>query len=386
MDDDDLPSGALGCSIANAGDINGDGYDDLIAGGYGPRYTYGGAYIYLGGPDFGSGERQPDLILPGGYCHGEGGYKENFGWQVAGGGDFNADGFDDVMVSARSYGPNSGRIYIYFGGDPMDTVEDVTVEGETAGNELGLCPIDLLYNSNGAYAIFGSIFVSERGKAYVLFGGEDYDDAVDLEIWGRNDSSGLTWGGGASSAGDVDHDGRDDFILAAPVEHGPTWDGAVYFYRGGNFTDDVYDAWLEGRNGEEPGWTIEEAGDFTGDGRDEFLMGSYAADLPKVWLCTFTGTGIEEIDRGDTGLELKLSATVTRNEVRFTYDKPLNEEVTLTIYDVTGALVRRYAALKESGAVWDLRDNLGRRVPSGAYTVRLTTRDAAVTQKVIVVK
>ncbi|MBN2378780.1 FG-GAP repeat protein [candidate division WOR-3 bacterium] len=398
MDDDDLPS-YLGSSMSNAGDVNGDGYNDLIASGYSGWSTsiYGGAYIYFGGPDFGPGERQPDVMLLGGLNHGSDGYKEYFGFEVGGGGDFNADGYDDVIISAPTYGNDeiikAGRVYVYFGGDPMDTVEDVAFTGEGPGHWLGKCPIDLLQNLVGAYAAFGTeYFASNRGKAYVLFGGKEYDDIVDVEILGRNEFSHLTLNGGTKSAGDADYDGRDDLIIGAPMDFyyiGDTVDwlkGAAFFYRGGRVIDEVFDGWLEGSQDERVGQSLAPAGDFNGDGRSEFLVSNYTANMKKVWLCTFTGPGIEEGKEKDAGLELILSATVTRNEVRFYYDKPVNKEATLSIYDVTGALVRRYEGLKESGAVWDLRDDLGRRVSRGAYTVRLTTEDAAATQRVVVVR
>ena len=384
MTDEELRTMGMGASLANAGDVNTDGWEDLIVGSPYSRYgdVGGAAYIYFGGPGFGSGEHDPDVIIAG---HGGG-----FGWQVGGGGDFNADGFDDVIVGA----PSANSIYIYFGGDPMDTVEDVNFYDQEA-HFLAETTIDLLAKDKGAHAVFGSELwpsgsATRPGKAYVLFGGEDYDNIPDLEIIGRTDSSHLTLGG-ASSAGDSDHDGRDDFTLGAPVEYRQVedewWRGATYFYRGGNVIDEVFDGWLEGEGKEEePGWMLAPAGDFDGDGRSEFLASSYAAyPITRVWLCKFTGVGIEERKEENTRLRLELSATVTRDAVRFYYQKPLSKEASLTIYDVSGALVRRWINLTEPSVEWDLRDDQGRRVPSGVYTARLDIKDGGATARKVVV-
>jgi len=388
MTAEDLPTMDFGCSLANAGDVNTDGWEDLIVGSYTSRYgtVHGAAYIYFGGPGFGTGEHDPDVIIAG---HGGG-----FGWQVGGGGDFNADGFDDVIVGAAQAG-----VYIYFGGDPMDTVEDVTFSDDEAPF-LAFNPIDLLDNGSYAHAVFGSEFwpgegATRPGKAYVLFGGKDYDNIPDVEIIGRTDSSYLTAIGGTVSTGDADRDGRDDFILGAPSEDrlvgDEWWEGAAYFYRGGNVIDDVFDGWLEGEVNEHVGCSFAPAGDFDDDGRSEFLVSNWSGvTLERVWLCKFTGSGVEEKEDIDKGLQLELSATVTQEAVRFYYDKPLTKEASLTIYDVSGALVRRWINLTESSVEWDLRDDQGRRVPSGVYTARLDIKDGGATarntRKVVVLR
>ncbi|MBA7594460.1 hypothetical protein ES703_01403 [subsurface metagenome] len=382
MTDEELRTMGMGASLANAGDVNTDGWEDLIIGSPYSRYgdVGGAAYIYFGGPGFSPGEHDPDVIIAG---HGGG-----FGWQVGGGGDFNADGFDDVIVGA----PDANSIYIYFGGDPMDTVEDVNFYDQEA-RFLAESPIDLLHKENGAHAVFGSELwpgegATRPGKAYVLFGGKDYDNIPDVEIIGRTDSSYLTAIGGTVSTGDADHDGRDDFITGSVDEFYSegTYYGAAYFYRGGNVIDSICDGWLEGEANDAVASRFAPAGDFDDDGRNEFLVSHYTPVIfPKVWLCKFTGVGVKESEGEDKRLRLELSATVTQEAVRFYYDKPLNKEASLTIYDVSGALVRRYRNLTESSVQWDLRDEQGRKVPSGVYTARLDIKDGGATARKVVV-
>ncbi len=386
MTDEELRTMGMGASLANAGDVNTDGWEDLIIGSPYSRYgdVGGAAYIYFGGPGFATGEHDPDVIIAG---HGGG-----FGWQVGGGGDFNADGFDDIIVGAAQAG-----VYIYFGGDPMDTVEDVTFYDQEAPF-LAFNPIDLLAKENGAHAVFGSELwpgegATRPGKAYVLFGGKDYDNIPDVEIIGRTDSSYLTAIGGTVSTGDADHDGRDDFITGSVDEFYSegTYYGAAYFYRGGNVIDSICDGWLEGEANDAVASCFAPAGDFDDDGRSEFLVSNWAGvTLERVWLCKFTGVGVEESEGEDKRLRLELSATVTQEAVRFYYNKPLNKEANLTIYDVSGALVRRYRDLIESSVEWDLRDSQGRQVPSGVYTARLVIKDGGATarntRKVVVLR
>src|SRR5688500_15527057 len=124
----------FGYSAANAGDVNGDGYDDQIVGapGEGSLGTDAGrAFVYFGGP---GGDAVADLTLTGQ------GAGDNFGVSVSTAGDFNADGYSDVIVGAPYNdvgGSNSGRAYIYFGGSAPNAIADHIITGANAENQYG---------------------------------------------------------------------------------------------------------------------------------------------------------------------------------------------------------------------------------------------------------
>ncbi|MBK8381484.1 MAG: FG-GAP repeat protein [Ignavibacteria bacterium] len=117
----------FGSSVSSAGDVNGDGYSDVIvgailndAGGTGA----GRAYIYFGGSSM---NNVADLIMTG-----EAG-SDQFGVSVSSAGDVNGDGYSDVIVGANGNdagGSNAGRAYIYFGGSAMNNVADVIMTGQ----------------------------------------------------------------------------------------------------------------------------------------------------------------------------------------------------------------------------------------------------------------
>ena len=110
--------------MGTAGDVNGDGYDDVVVGAClndnSSGVNAGAAYVLYGGA---SPNAVVDLTL-----HGTVG-ADDFGYSVGTAGDVNGDGYDDLVVGAYySYagGAYSGQAYVYFGGASPDTVADVT--------------------------------------------------------------------------------------------------------------------------------------------------------------------------------------------------------------------------------------------------------------------
>jgi hypothetical protein len=103
-------SNGAGGAVAGAGDLNGDGFDDVVVGAHANGAggaNAGRAYVYHGGPAV---DAVADLTLTGAET------GDRFGFSVGSAGDVNGDGFDDVIVGAYANdagGTDAGRAYVY---------------------------------------------------------------------------------------------------------------------------------------------------------------------------------------------------------------------------------------------------------------------------------
>ena len=116
--------------MATAGDVNGDGYADVVVGAYGYSSDTGRAYVYLGGA---SGLATTAATTLTGEATGN-----DFGDSVATAGDVNGDGYADVVVGAYGYSSGTGRAYVYLGGaSGLATTAATTWTGEATDNYFG---------------------------------------------------------------------------------------------------------------------------------------------------------------------------------------------------------------------------------------------------------
>jgi Ca2+-binding RTX toxin-like protein len=155
---------SLGFSVASAGDINKDGFDDIIVGAYGVRDSDGlstGAAYLIFGTDEGFPEELDLATLDGttGFQITGAAEGDNAGWSVAGAGDVNGDGFDDLIVGANRATPTvetTGAAYVVLGKATGGTTGDDVLKGSSGQNTLsGLAGNDDLYGASGSDVLYG---------------------------------------------------------------------------------------------------------------------------------------------------------------------------------------------------------------------------------------
>ena len=255
----------LGISVSSAGDVDGDGFDDVIVG------SRTRAYIFHGGTDI---DDSYDLLMNGEKS------TDSFGYSVSGAGDLNNDGYDDVIVGAGqndAAGTDAGRAYVYYGGTNMDSAADVVLTGENPGDYFGISVSgsgDV--NGDGFDDVIVGASCSDAGgfnsgRVYIYYGKTRMDSIADVVITAESEARYL--GSSVSGAGDVNNDGYDDVVVGAPYYNGSL--GAAYVYLGGTSMDSTPDTvFTGGESYENLGSSVSAAGDVNNDGYDDIVIGS----------------------------------------------------------------------------------------------------------------
>ena len=320
-----------GRSVSNAGDVNGDGLDDLIIGAHRSNLsdTDAGASYVVFGQASGAPVELSNLLAAGstGFVISGGAADENAGLSVSGAGDLNGDGFADLVIGAPVASPNgtwSGASYVVYGKTDTDPVDLSTIatDGDTGGFVIGgLTAGDFVGQSvSGAGDVNGDGYDDlivgayqadpnepNAGATYVVYGrpdvsGDKIGTSIDLaeitaDVGGfvingalENDQSGYS----VSSAGDVNGDGYDDLIVGAPyADPNASGSGASFVVFGsasgstfeladlttGAVTDPASGFVINGYSEEDySGFSVSGAGDVNGDGLDDLIVGSPGSD------------------------------------------------------------------------------------------------------------
>jgi hypothetical protein len=293
-----------GLTVA-AGDINGDGIDDLIIGApyadQGGRTSVGETCVIYGGPSLPDtidlNSTSADLTVYGDYT------GDLSGAAVAAG-DIDGDGTADIIIGAYAAGADgrlsAGETYAIYGGDSLpatidlnSTSADLTVYGDDSGDNCGRSLAVGNVNGDGADDLIVGALQADppggnaAGKTYVIYGDASLPATIDLSttnadlmVFGDDEADMLSQG---VVAGDINSDGTHDLIISASRADAPggSYAGKTYVIYGGPslpdtidlnstsadltvYGDDAYDY---------SGHAVAE-GDINGDGTHDLIVGA----------------------------------------------------------------------------------------------------------------
>jgi hypothetical protein len=296
---------SAGSSVAGAGDVDANGHDDLLVGARHNRdggYEAGAAYLVLG-PVTGT------LDLSSADAKLLGDEWDAAAQDVSAAGDVNADGHDDLLVSAETTGFYVGPICLVLGPVTgtldLSSVADAQLLGERRYDfvESGTGAGDV--DADGHDDLLVGAFLNEEGgpaagAAYLVLGpvtGTRNLRLADAKLLG---DEGDQAGTGIAAAGDVDGDGHDDLLVGAPGnDEGGRDAGAAYLVLGpvtGTHDLSLADAKLLGEErGDATSW-VSGAGDVDGDGHDDLLAANYSG---AAYLVLGPVTGAIPLSRAD---------------------------------------------------------------------------------------
>ena len=279
----------LGHKLVAAGDQNMDGYDDILVANWGT----GEVFLYFGGNPM---DTIPDMVFTEEHIY-------NFGYLPLECRDLNGDTYPDFTIGSDCERANS-EVYVYFGGPMLDNQWDLMLEPDT--NHIGSGTNFGQYSSMGDFngdgyddLVIGAPFYLPidfiEGKIFIYYGGPDFDATPDFTITGDHDLSGLhNLAFYISCYGDANNDGYND-ILSRGFYGSEISDGRMLFL-GGSPPDSLPD-WELRWYGLSSSFMLRSGSfiipDFTGDGCDEIVLGGI---LYGGACSAFIFYGGEEID------------------------------------------------------------------------------------------
>ena len=296
------PGALAGASVASAGDVDNDGFDDILIGSIGGRGTVhpaGAAHLIRGGPlsgfiplSIGADAKFTGLA--------EG---DELGTAVSGVGDINSDGYRDIAIGAPNQEvgalTDAGATYVWFGpisGTQSVASADISISSAVNEASFGsaIAPVGDI-DGDGVFDLLigaprSSVGGPSAGAAYLFLGAAlppplvTTADAIALLVGDPYARAGSS----LSPAGDLDHDGFADYWVGAR-QQGALKKGAVYLVNGYPFLDGAYPleavhtAKLIGQDSNDlAGSSVVGNIDFNGDGIDDVLVGGERADYGAV--------------------------------------------------------------------------------------------------------
>ncbi|MCA1791392.1 MAG: hypothetical protein LC667_16540 [Thioalkalivibrio sp.] len=304
--------------------------------------------------------------------------------------DRDGDGCDDLLVGASRSSQAAtwaGAVLMFAGTAGLDTVPDLVLTGEAAGDEFGYA-IDAGGDFNGdgwPDIAVGAPFANpdgmiDGGRAYVFLAGPELDAVPDLRFAAAG--PGERFGTAVALGFDWDDDGFGDLAVGAPDRAGAgPFAGAVEVFRGGAAPDSLPDVVIDDAEPElHLGTTVTAGGDLLGNGQTTLCIGGYNA--------VNEGT-VRLYGRDAQPVATVPPPAVARGRLAPPWPNPANPRIRLALdVDVPGRwlvevvdLAGRRLAVLHQGPLpagravlrWDGRDARGLPAASGVYAVRATS-------------
>ena len=342
------------------GDINNDGYDDAGANDLENRY-----YILWGGDTL-----RLELF-----------YKVDIDYyygKITEIGDVNDDGYDDIEIGYYyDHDAQRYRDLLFYGGDPPDTLYDVLLADTANSSFLAGKPTGDVNNDG-----YDDFYSCVRHSVGLWLGSETISPQPHVYL----DHEGV---GGISDYGDFNNDGYSDAALG-----NPSWgwyDGRVHIILGGTYINGAVDLFLDAPEISICFGGSIAVGDFNNDGFDDVAVGapgysSHPSFHGKVYVYAGNDSltvGVDDPDIPDitgTGL-MHAYPNPFSSEIHFHLNVRSLRELTIQIYNVKGQLIET-VHVQDRDMTWQANDN-----PSGAYFCKLMHKNEVLeVAKVILVK
>ena len=382
-----LPSGT---SLCAAGDVNGDGYSDILISDVNWQSSRGKVALYLGG-------EEPDSIAD--WTAKGDSARYYFGAHITGNGDINGDGYDDIAISGWYHGEHRDYPYIkiFYGGAELDTIPAFVMDSLEDSLDISLEAAFVDVNGDDFSDLCADSGVDTSA---VLFNGPILPDIIPNLVLQGTYLSGKMWE--ISEAGDINNDGYSDIITG----NYDGWNnlGEVLLFLGGPYMDEEFDIGFTGfmHSYEGAGRSVGKAGDVNGDSVDDILFGAWAE-------YGFNREGMVLVFSGDTTLTSISSDSPRESEprsfcLRQNYPNPFNKstviEYQISVTRPTRSVLKIYNILGEGVVTlvdeqldsgfyqvsWDGQDKSGTDVGTGVYLYLLQVGNYRQARKLLLMR